>query len=49
MRAIRPESIGTLEAPLVCGGLVLDPATLEVRLDNRVISYRCASTGCCDS
>jgi DNA-binding response OmpR family regulator len=37
MRAIRPDSIGTLEAPLVCGRLVLDPATLEVRLDNRVI------------
>lgn len=37
MRAIRPDSIGTLEPPLVCGRLVLDPATLEVRLDNRVI------------
>jgi DNA-binding response OmpR family regulator len=37
MRAIRPESIGAMEAPLVCGNLVLDPATLEVRLNNRVI------------
>jgi DNA-binding response OmpR family regulator len=37
MRAIRPESIGTLEPPLVRGNLILDPATLEVRLNNEVI------------
>jgi DNA-binding response OmpR family regulator len=38
MRAIRPETIGTLEPPLEIGSLFLDPATLEVRLDGKRIA-----------
>lgn len=37
LRSIRPETIGTLEPVLVCGGLRLDPVTLEVRLHGRPI------------
>ncbi len=37
LRSIRPETIGTLEPVLECGGLRLDPATLEVRLHGRAI------------
>ncbi|HEX5995803.1 MAG TPA: response regulator transcription factor [Jiangellales bacterium] len=37
LRSIRPETIGTLEPVLECGGLRLDPATLEVRLHGRPI------------
>jgi DNA-binding response OmpR family regulator len=33
MRAIRPDSIGTLDPPVEVGSLYLDPATLEVRLN----------------
>ncbi len=37
LRSIRPETIGTLEPVLECGGLRLDPATLEVRLHGQPI------------
>lgn len=37
LRAIRPDTIGTLDPPIRCGGLYLDPATLEVRLHGRPI------------
>jgi DNA-binding response OmpR family regulator len=37
MKSIRPETVGTLDPPLTCGGLRLDPATLEVELHGRSI------------
>lgn len=37
MKSIRPETIGTLDPPIKCGGLRLDPATLEVLLHGRSI------------
>jgi DNA-binding response OmpR family regulator len=37
MKSIRPDSIGVLEPPIVCGALRLDPATLEVHLYGRSI------------
>jgi DNA-binding response OmpR family regulator len=37
LKSIRPDSIGMLEPPIECGGLRLDPATLEVHLYGRSI------------
>jgi DNA-binding response OmpR family regulator len=37
MKSIRPDSIGMLEAPIECGALRLDPATLEVSLYGKSI------------
>jgi DNA-binding response OmpR family regulator len=37
MKSIRPETIGALDPPIKCGGLRLDPATLEVLLHGRSI------------
>ncbi|MBO0871460.1 MAG: response regulator transcription factor, partial [Micromonosporaceae bacterium] len=37
LRSIRPETVGTLGPVLECGGLRLDPATLEVHLHGRPI------------
>jgi DNA-binding response OmpR family regulator len=37
MKSIRPDHIGMLEPPIECGGLRLDPATLEVHLYGRSI------------
>ena len=37
MESIRPDRIGLLEPPIDCGGLRLDPATLEVSLHGRSI------------
>jgi DNA-binding response OmpR family regulator len=37
MKSIRPETIGTLDPPIKCGELRLDPATLEVLLHGRSI------------
>ena len=38
LRAIRPETVGTMEPPLECGRLRLDPATMEVRFDGQRIA-----------
>lgn len=38
LRAIRPDTIGTLDPPIECGALQLDPATMEVRLHGRRIA-----------
>ena len=37
LKSIRPDSIGMMEPPIECGGLRLDPATLEVCLYGRSI------------
>jgi DNA-binding response OmpR family regulator len=37
LKSIRPDSIGMMEPPIECGGLRLDPATLEVYLYGRSI------------
>jgi DNA-binding response OmpR family regulator len=37
LRSFRPEAVGMLEPALVCGGLSLDPSTLDVRLHDRPI------------
>jgi DNA-binding response OmpR family regulator len=37
LKSIRPDSIGMLEPPIECGGLRLDPATLEVSLHGQSI------------
>jgi DNA-binding response OmpR family regulator len=38
LRAIRPETVGTMEPALECGRLRLDPATMEVRFDGQRIA-----------
>jgi DNA-binding response OmpR family regulator len=37
LKSIRPDRVGMLEPPIECGGLRLDPATLEVSLHGRPI------------
>jgi DNA-binding response OmpR family regulator len=37
LRAIRPATVGTIDPPINCGRLVLDPATMEVRFDGQRI------------
>jgi DNA-binding response OmpR family regulator len=37
LRSFRPETVGVLEPALVCGGLRLDPSTLDVRLHGRPV------------
>jgi DNA-binding response OmpR family regulator len=38
LRAIRPETVGSIDPPINCGRLVLDPATMEVRVDGQRIA-----------